>query len=143
MDKLVSKVKQSVKKRVKKLSRRAPNSPEPLTASSAGHGTSDPAVVTTSSHPASEQINPPRSVSTEPAPHPEPNDVTQPSVVTVAPAPPVEHVAARDGWLGLDAFTRVISKLSEPFGPLKEAVDGISEVVETFEVGGMCLGNTV
>ncbi|KAG8732688.1 hypothetical protein FRC12_019171 [Ceratobasidium sp. 428] len=134
MDKITGKIKQSVKKRNKKPYDRTPNSPKPCTASSAGQGTHTPAIASTSSRPAFEQIVPPLPLATVPALHPEPNNVTQPPAAPITPEPRPGQVAAQAGWSGLEAFLKVTSRLSQPFSPLKQAVGGMLEAVEAVEL---------
>ncbi|KAG8717314.1 hypothetical protein FRC09_014455 [Ceratobasidium sp. 395] len=142
MDKITSKIEKSVKKRLKKLSDRTSNNPQPgSTPSSLSQGPSAPAIAATSSQLAVGQINNSTSQTTTPAPHLEPEGVTQPPVVSVAPGPSTEQGVGHDSWLGLKAFARVISEGSEPFAPLKNAIGGMLEVAETFELAAQNRGD--
>ncbi|KAG8783535.1 hypothetical protein FRC12_019623 [Ceratobasidium sp. 428] len=135
MDKLTGKIKQTVNKHIKKPYDRTPNAPGLSTASGAGQGTSAPAVASTISQPVSGQIAPPLPPATAPTLNPDPNNAAQPPLTSITPAAPgTGQVVAHAGWLGLEAFFKVIGKLSEPFGPLKQAVSGMSAAVGTYEL---------
>ncbi|KAG8794307.1 hypothetical protein FRC12_024968 [Ceratobasidium sp. 428] len=133
MDQFASTIKQNVKKRFRKLFDRPPNSQEPLTAPGL-QGPSIPVTDVTRSQPTPEPIDPPHPLLATPEPRPEPSDTIQTSSPVASVPPITKQGATNDGWLGLKAFTRVVSEGSELLAPLKPALDGILEVAGTFEL---------
>ncbi|KAG8706339.1 hypothetical protein FRC09_002465 [Ceratobasidium sp. 395] len=133
MSQAAGKIKQDAKKRFKRLFNRPPNSQELSTASGL-QGPSIQPIDVTGPQPAIEPVIPFHSLITTPSPRPEPSHTTQPSVPVPSVLPTTEQGASHHGWLGLKAFVRVVSKGSEFLAPLKPAVGGILEAVETFEL---------
>ncbi|KAG8683220.1 hypothetical protein FRC09_016221 [Ceratobasidium sp. 395] len=133
MRQVTSKIKQNVKKPFKKLFDRPPNGQEPSTTPGLqGPGTQS--IDVTRPQPALESTTPLQLPLTTPSPHPESSGTTQPSAPVPSVPPITEQGAAHDGWLGLKAFTRIVSEGSELLAPLKPAIDGISEAIGTFEL---------
>ncbi|KAG8768586.1 hypothetical protein FRC12_005478 [Ceratobasidium sp. 428] len=135
MDEVISKIEETVKKRFKKLFKYPPDAREPSTASGL-QGPSAQTIDVTHLQPALDPVIPlnPMPTTLTPSLRPESSNAAQPPAANPSVPPIMGQGAARNGWLGLKAFAKVVSEGRELLGPLKPAIGGILEVIETFEV---------